>query len=219
MFRKVNLDYGEDIKTVKLPVSATNTVKFPSDYIAYNKIGVKLGDRILCFVKDNTITTHKDDAYTKNPEFFPVANEKFGTYYFYNYDDSRSVDRVGSGNYFLELNGYAHNGVGYFKENTQCQEFQLSSEVRAKDVILEYIYNKYDPDSETLVPTLAADVVKEYIHYQYSRFNDSKNLSQTRDDERKWLDELAKYNMRLSDLSFQGILDVSRRGQHRAPKM
>lgn len=219
MFRKINKDYSENIKTVKLPVSATNTVQFPSDYIAYNKIGIKLGDRIMCFAKDNTLTVHKEDAYTKNNRFFPEANNKFGTYYFYNYDNTRDIDNISSGNNFLEINGYAHNGVGYFKENAKCHEFQLSSEVVAKDVILEYIYNEFDPNSETLVPALAEDVVKEFIHYQYARFSKTTPISKVREEEREYLDELANYNMRLSDISFQGILDASRRGQHRAPKM
>lgn len=219
MFRKINKDYSENIKTVSLPVSATNTVQFPSDYIAYNKMGIKLGDRLMCFQKDNTITVHKDDAYTKNSKFFPEANNQFGTYYFYNYDNTRDVDSTNAGNYFLEVNGYAHNGVGYFKENAMCSEFQLSSEVVAKNVILEYIYNEYDPNSETLVPALAEDVLKEFIHYQYARFSKSISISKVREEEREYLDELATYNMRLSDVSFQGILDVSRRSQTRAPKM
>ena len=219
MFRKLNIDNSEEIKTVSIPVTSKKTVPYPDDYITYSKVGIKLGDRIMCFIKDNTLTTHHDDAFTANPEFFNVANAKFGTFYFYNYNSDRAVGEIDSSAHTLEVNGYAHNGLGYFKPDDKCREFQLSSEVRAKEVILEYISDGIDLDSETFVNAMAVDVIKEYIHYQDARYRKGVSISERRDDERKWLDQLAAFNMRLSDLSFQGILDVSRRSQGNHPKM
>jgi hypothetical protein len=218
MHRTLNIDYSEDIKTVKLPVSATKTVAYPDDYIAYSKLGVKIGDRMMCFVRDNTITFDKEDAYTPNGKFFDKAASFYGNYYFYNYAGDDDVDSFGNMANFVNVNGYAHNGVGYFKPNNECKEFQLSSEVNVKEVLLEYICNSNSPDSETFVNIMAADVIREYVHYQHSRFKKSAGVAQVRDDERKWLDALAKYNMRLSDVSFEGILDASRRSASLRPK-
>ena len=68
--RELNIDHTEDIKTVKLPVSAIKTVAYPDDFITYNKLGVKIGDRLHAFVRDNTITTHHTDRYTANAPFY-----------------------------------------------------------------------------------------------------------------------------------------------------
>jgi len=219
MFKKLNIDYLEDIKTVRLPVTARKTVAYPDDYIAYSKIGIKIGDRILTFNKDNTITNERTDAYTANGNFFQDAQQKFGGvggyYYFYNFNDNSN----GSFGETFEVFGYAHNSVGYFKDDDRCREFVLSSEVGATEVILEYIYNVVCPDSETLVPVMAEDTIKEYIHFQETRFKKGSSLGERAADEKEWLDELSTLNMRLSDLSYQGINDAIRRQETLAPKL
>lgn len=218
MLKKLNLDVLEDIKTVRIPVTARKTVPYPDDYLTYSKIGIKIGDRMACFVKDNTLTRDRDDAYTANSPFYKEAISKFGTdggyYSFYNYTDNNGDFRNN-----FETYGYAHNGIGYFKEDVKCKEFILSSEVGAREVVLEYIYNVINPDSETQVSVMAEDTIKEYIHFQDSRFRAGVSLSKIQMEEKEWLDELANLNMRLSDLSYQGILDVSRRHNTLAPKM
>lgn len=218
MLKKLNLDVLEDIKTVRVPVTTRNTVPYPSDYIVYSKIGIKIGDRLACFVRDNTLTKDRDDLYTKNSPFYTDAVNKFGGdggyYYFYNL-----VNNQGNSLGNLQTYGYAHNGIGYFKEDDSCREFILSSEVNVNEVVLEYIYNVVNPDSETLVPMMAEDTIKEYIHFQDSRFRKGVSLSQRQMDEKEWLDELGNLNLRLSDLSYQGIIDVTRRQATQAPKL
>jgi hypothetical protein len=218
MMKKLNLDVLEDIKTVRIPVTARGTVPFPDDYITYSKIGIKVGDRLYCFNRDNTITKERDDAYSKNGNFYNDAQSKFGGggayHYFYNYNDN-------SGQYAdsIEVYGHAHNNVGYFKEDPECREFILSSEVGATSVVLEYVANVVNPDSETLVPVMAEDTVKEYIHFQHARFSKTVGVGERQLEEKEWLDELSNLNMRLSDLSYQGLLDVMRRQSTLAPKI
>jgi hypothetical protein len=218
MMRKLNLDVLEDIKTVRIPVTARNTVPYPEDFITYSKIGIKVGDRMLCFNRDNTLTKERDDNYTKNGKFYDVAQDVYGGgsgyYHFYNY-----VDNSGTYSDTFETYGYAHNSVGYFKEDPECREFILSSEVSVDSVVLEYIANVVHPDSETLVPVMAEDTIKEYIHFQHARFSKSVGVGERQLEEKEYLEELANLNMRLSDLSYQGIIDTMRRQQTLAPKL
>ena len=206
MLRKLNIDYSEDIKTVRLPVSKKKTVAYPEDYIAYNKIGAKVGDRMLCFVKDSTITSHHEDKYTPNTPFYQETENAITTFQYYNYYG-------GASSYFdyVDVKGYGHNGVGYFTEVDRCKEFQLSSEITSSEVILEYIATNFNPDSETYVPMLAQDTFREYIHWQTSRFGKNIPISKVREDEREFFAELGNYKMRLSDLSYEGLVDAKRR--------
>lgn len=207
-FREMNIDRTQDIKTVEIPVSVIKTVPFPEDYIAYNKLGVKIGDRFMAFARDNTITNHHIDRYTPNSLFVNEARPLV----FNNYYDNPNL----SGENFgyrgtYERYGYAHNGVGYFKPNPICNEFQLSSEITSKTVLLEYVYDNFNPDTETFVTHMMRDVMRQYIHYQYSVFVNNGSLGKRREDEMDYLDSLSTYDKRISDLSFETIMDSLRR--------
>lgn len=217
MLRKLNIDYSEDIKTVKLPISKRKTVSYPDDYIAYNKIGVKIGDRMRYFTRDNTITSHTDNKYTANDAFYKEANNETNSVRFFNYfPDSGSN---GSSYYdYIDIRGYAHNGIGYFTTVDNCKEFQLSSEITAKEVLLEYIATNYNPDSETYVPIIAQDVFREYIHWQSEYHKPNSPYNKIKMAEEEFWREKGNYKMRLSDLSYQGLLDAKRRNATLAVK-
>lgn len=214
MLRKLDIDFSEEIKTKRIRVTKRKTVPYPDDYIIWSKIGVKIGDRLWVMVRDNTITYDKLDKYTPNSSFIPEAQKVIGrTYRFYNYVNDEQGIRG-----YIDQRGYGYNGVGYFQPVDSCKEFQLSSEVKHKEVILEYVSSSFDPDSETFVPITAQDLIRNYIHYQDARFNNTTGMGKTSKEEQEYLDELSQYQMRLSDLSFQGILDVSRRSASLAPR-
>lgn len=207
--RKINIDYSEEIKTIELPVSKRGTVKYPDDYIAYNKVAIKIGDRLWCLTRDNTITSHTPSKYEGNEPFYKEARDKIQPYRFYNYYSSSYNGGDGSGYLdYVDLRGYGYNQRGYFTTVDSCKEFQLSTEISAKKIILEYIAMNFSPDTETLVPIMAQDVYKEYIHWQDARFKSNVSISKVREEEREYFAELGNYNMRLSDLSYEGIMDV-----------
>ena len=58
---------------------------------------------------------------------------------------------------------------------------------------------------------MAQDLFREYINWQVSRFGKNIPISKVREDEREFFAELGTYNMRLSDLSYEGLLDAKRR--------
>ena len=62
-----------------------------------------------------------------------------------------------------------------------------------------------------MVPIPLQDVIRKYIHYQEDYYKKNVPLSTKKELEDDYVDELATYDMRMSDLSYQGILDVSRR--------
>jgi len=197
--RELNIDHTEDIKTVA----------YPEDYITYNKIGVKIGDRLHAFVRDNTITTHHTDRYTANKAFYNEALTQLQSLRFNNYYERSSGTSSGFYNY-VDFEGYAHNGVGYFKPNDKCKEFQLSSDINVREVLLEYVYDNYNPDTETFVTPQLREVIRQYIHFQDAEFRDGSPLAMKRDKELDFLNALSDYDKRISDISYQGILDSLR---------
>ena len=209
MLRILNIDYSQTIRTREIPVTKRKTVPYPEDYIAYNKVGVKVGDRLWVLSPDNSITTHTPSKYDANKPFYEEA-KNVASYRFYNY---YPYTNGVNGSYwdYIDVRGYAHNGIGYFKDVPECREFQLSSDFTGKTIIVEYIATNFEPDTETFVPVLAQDVFREYIHWQEDRFSPNVPLSQVMASDREFFSELGKFNMRMSDLSYDGILDAMRR--------
>jgi hypothetical protein len=209
MLRKLDIDFSETIKTRELPISVKKTVKYPEDYIAYNKVGIKVGDRLRLMTRDNTITSHTPSKYEANSPFYKEVNSTT-SYRFYNYYPYNNG--TGSSFYdYVDVRGYGHNGVGYFTPVDGCREFQISSEVTAKTIILEYIATNYNPDTETFVPILAQDVFREYIHWQDAMHKSNTPVSKIMSADQEFWSELGNYNMRMSDLSYSGIQDALRR--------
>lgn len=211
MLRKLDIDHSETIKTKELPVSAKKTVAYPEDYITYNKIGMKVGDRIWCFHRDTSITSHTPSKYEANPAFHERANA-ISSFRFYNYYPYASGSETSSYFDYIDVRGYAYNGIGYFTTVDNCREFQLSSEIVTDTIILEYIASSYNPDTETFVPIIAQDVFREYIHWQSSRFSSNTSLSEVMANDREFWSELGNYKMRLSDLSYESLQGALRRG-------
>jgi len=53
-------------KCVKLKRNSRNAVPYPDDMLAPIKIGVSIGNRILTFISDNSISLNKDDHNNDN---------------------------------------------------------------------------------------------------------------------------------------------------------
>ena len=206
--REMNIDHTEDVKTVQLPISAIKTVAYPEDYITYNKIGTKFGDRFIAFVRDGTITNHHVDRYSPNPTFYDEA-QTLSFYNFNNVNPNLTGERASFyGTY--DRYGYAHNGFGYFKPNDECKEFQLSSEITSKSILLEYVYNNFNPDTETFVTIMMQEVIRQYVHYQEATFKQGGSIGAKREAEMDFLYALSDYDKRISDISYQGILNSIR---------
>jgi hypothetical protein len=205
MLRKLDIDHSENIVTKELPVSKKKTVAYPEDYI------MKVGDRIWCFERDTSITSHTPSKYEANPAFYERANA-ISSFRFYNYYPYASGSETSSYFDYIDVRGYAYNGIGYFTTVDNCREFQLSSEIKTDTIILEYIASSYNPSTETFVPIIAQDVFREYIHWQSSRFSSNTSLSEVMANDREFWAELGNYKMRLSDLSYEGLQGAMRRG-------
>jgi hypothetical protein len=200
--KKWQVEGAQEVKTIPLQMDSKKAVRFPDDYMGYVKLGIRLNGRIVAFVRDDSIEAncnrdpHGDEVNT--PEYEYKFMNCYGS------DGRRS-----------EIKGYGrnHNGIGYFTVNETQREFQFSSDVKTGTVYLEYISNGFNPNTETLVNTIAAESIRDYIHYCEARFNPRLGdaAAETRERKNTYLESVDGAKAALSNLSLEGILEATTR--------
>lgn len=196
-------DSGFGVKTVELQMDNLKRVFFPSDYIGWTKIATKVGDRMVPFTRDKTIS--RGDLETEVTFREVLSNQFLYRYEFVNYYNS-----LGFYDSF-NLYGSGHNGVGYFNINQQDGYFQFSSDVNTNKVWLEYISDGFDPSTETLVSARAGRLIKEYINYCEAKHKFGSNHGETRARQRDYEQEWMNVKLRTDNLTYEGILDATTR--------
>lgn len=186
--KKWQIDGAQEIKTVALKMDSKKAAKFPNDYMGYTKLGIKKGDRLLAFVRDDSLMTNNDTG-------IPLYE-----YTFVNHAKG-------------ELKGYGSgsNGSSYFTVNENRREFQFTSDLKDCPIYLEYISNGFNPNTETLVNTIAAENIRDYIHYCVARFNPRLGdaAAETRERKNTYLESVDGAKAALSNLSLEGIMEAT----------
>lgn len=210
--RKWNKSSGKMIKTVMIPMDNKRFVRYPKDYLGYCKIGLPIGDRIVTFTKDNSISLHHDTT-TKGSFINQLYGASLNFTYVYDFINFRTTNgQLGA----LIGYGWGHNGVGFYKEG--ANGFQFSSEVKKCSIYMEYISDGFDPDSQTLVNAYAAELIRDYMWYCKARFELGDSHRETKSRYQKYLDEYDDIRAFLSDVSYEGILHATSRAVTLAPK-
>jgi hypothetical protein len=219
-FNDLHFDVLKEIKTVELEMTPWKAIEWPSDYVDWVLIGRRIGGQIAVFTNDNNIALAHD--YETDDDLDPLPNDTLvmteeecvvtsQKYWFFN-SNSHGEDTGG-------LFGLAvkDNGLGYYRINKQRREIQFNPLVTRGSIYLEYISNGYDPCSKTTVNLYAAKLLKLYIHWQRLLYARSSTGAQKQEAERLYWDEFRRVADRLSDLTIEDVLEVSRNSYLASP--
>jgi hypothetical protein len=209
-YRQFHFDHANEVKTVRLTMTAWKAIELPIDFVDWVLIGVEVDYQIRVMTNDNRISLyHPDedeiDGLPDDRSLPSNATEDDTRYFFYNLT-SRGED---SGQlYGLTAND---NGVGYFKMNKERREIQLSPHIDASTPIyLEYISDGYDPCAQTMVNVYAARLIKLFIHWQRHEFSKSSTGMERERAKDMYDKELFKVQSRLCELTAADILEAHR---------
>jgi len=211
LFRVKRDNAYQSLTYIKLKVNERHAVKWPDDMIGYTRIGLPLGNRILDFIPDNSITFNQQDnlkpPYNPNNGYPLVAYDS-------DYDFFAFTNRYYSnGDQFLRGGGQGSYITKRFRANPDAREFQLDGGTYGiTQIYLEYVSNGVKPGSETIVSMDASLALKEWIHYREARFKYGAAAGETKASEQDYLHELSQAIRSQSDLTYNGILDAISQG-------
>ncbi len=221
-FFDFNMDQSRVIVTKKIKLDKVKSAAMPKDYVFWTRVGIRVGDRLVSFQRDSTLTTQRDNDLTPNKPFRTLLSQISDNNIEANsYRDSYTEFLAYSDGFSMFGQTSGGNGTGYFVEHEVfggANRIQFSSDVPSTSIILEYVGTGFNPGAKTTVNSYAAKLIKMYIHYKVAqrKFGESHRETQAR-----WIaygDEIDVVKGRQSDLSYDGILDAISRTYGTGPK-
>ena len=215
--RDWHFDQARQVKTDMVKMTGYKAIKYPKDMVDWVKVGIKSGDRIYTFTRDNSIALHhdcEDGELIDNP---PNQDSVFA--------DPELLGEVG---YFfygnaleLPLYGLAvkDNGLGYYSDHPEQKEIQLATNLPSSTKIyLEYISDGWDPNKETLLHPYAFKLIKLYAHWMNLKYNRSVPRSHVQEAKQEYWDEHDRVSWRMFPLTVEDVLEVSREAFMSSPQ-
>jgi hypothetical protein len=210
-----NFDMAQEIKTVKLPLTAWRAAEWPVDYVDFVMIGVEIDNKIQCFTNDERISLFREDADEDGviddltaPAELPVGSAPNDRLWFWSQINSNGEYKGGM--YGLTVKS---NGVGEFKMNRERREIQFSPFVDGStEIYLEYISNGYNPTTSTVVNVYAAKLLKLYAHWMRLNYSVSATIAQKEEAKRMYYTEYGKVQNRLNPITVADVLECARDG-------
>lgn len=215
-YNDFHFDMANEIKTVKLPLTAWRAAEWPVDYVDFVMIGVEIDNKIQCFTNDERISLFREDADEDGviDDLTAVATQPVGDVlsdrmYFWN-NQLNSNGEYKGGMFGLTVKD---NGVGYWKMNRERREIQFSPFVDGStEIYLEYITNGYNPQVSTVVNVYAAKLLKLYAHWMRLNYSVSATIAQKEEAKRMYYTEYGKVQNRLNPITVADVLECARDG-------
>lgn len=216
--RELKLDVWQDVVTEYLPVTDRKTVILPTSFVDWVKVGVKVGQYIVCLGVNGSLN-HLDrdansDDYVNGLLSQNLPNglnfNSYGGQYFFNYNGS-ALSCIGG---FI--------AKGSFKVHTSgtTKELLLDYDYPHDYVLVEYITDGFEPCGETIVDPYFSDYVKKGVEFEWEK---EKNPNRTEASIRRYgLDLFAaecKVRARKNNLDPQTLLNISRQQTRFTPKI
>jgi hypothetical protein len=217
-----HLDQAKEIKTVQIDLTPYKAAALPDDFVDWTKVGIKCGNTILTFAKDNYMPFPEDndgdnvvDVDEDCPRFdvgdYSVVDANgyslnSFSHYYYNTLNDKGQD---TGNLFGLT--AKDNYQGYFRLNKEREEIQFRSRIlNLETIYLEYISNGYNPCGMSYVHPYAAKLINLYVHWMRKKHNRLSARWQIDDAKTDYWQEHDRVSGRMFDLTAEDILEAWR---------
>lgn len=220
-YRDYMYHIDQEVKTVEITLNQAKKAELPDDYLKWTKVGIRQGDMIYTFIRDedlpNIFDTDSDGNETQHDvvaAWQDIAYDDSQYYTFYNYRGTRLEDEGRLfGRKFLD------NHHGYFKIN-DC-EIQINPRVNlssTQKLYLEYIGDGLDPNKDTFVHPFAHELISLRIHWENMKNNPRLySRGAILDAKENYYEELAKVNTRFTEWDLEEIKDSLYKGYSLTP--
>ena len=148
--KELNFDTVRQIKSIELNLDHKNTVKLPSDYVSFTKIGITDNDGEMNYLgrRDRINLVHgTTSSVTEDKTQHPVFTDNV----------------PGDGLYARFGEGGGNNVNGYYRENLDEGTIEFSE--LSGSVIIEYISDGLAYDLDSRIPKLAEEAMYQHLLY------------------------------------------------------
>ena len=205
--REMGFDLMHRIKTEKLTVDTSlSVVTLPSDFVALTKLGVLGTDGLLySFVENPNLNLLQNQPGDSIPDYM----QGFESYVYRNFISQTSSGRL------YGLGG--GQGSGEYRINFEQNRIELSLNVGASSVIIEYVADEALATSPS-VHIFAEEALRSYIYYRIIERKSNVPANEKARARREYYNERRKANARLKSFGKNDALAMLRRNYKLSPK-
>lgn len=207
-YREFRNHWATEVVTKDITVEKNGEARLPDDYVKFNKIGLRFGDRVEIMYPDPTLARKMDNKYLK-PDSYQGIRVPFFNYW----SNATGLPE--------DLYGYFPNqksvDAGYYKIDESCRRIIVDTSYTSKTVYLEYIGTGYHAHSHTIVHHSGANVIKAYASWK-TEYHKNKASSATRAAYEEYQNEIRLMKQSRSDVTHEGLVYINRKNTHLGPK-
>lgn len=197
--RELTFDVMKSISARRLPVTDYKAVVLPCDFVDWIKVGVEVNQKIQPLVQTSGINRlNKLDAEGNKTLFGTTDTESIvyaGSSWFPGLFDDYGIS---AGRWF----GIGAGSEGdTFKFLPERNEIQLNEALDVDEIVLEYVSDGSGSDAATSIEPYAQKTIEAYIDWMYKLHSRSFNISERREAEREYYQQLRFLRARKSDLN------------------
>ena len=204
--KELNFDTVRQVKTIELSLDHKNTVRLPSDYVSYTKIGIVGGNGemnylgkkdIINFVHGSKSTV--SDSSTEPPVF---------------------TDNIpGDGIWGKYGQGGGNNANGYYRENMEEGTIEFSN--TSGKIILEYVSDGSTGLSgeEIKVHAFAEEALKSYVYWKSIYRKRAINMNEKMIAKKEFYNQKRLARARMQSFNKEEALQTTRKSFKQSPKL
>ncbi len=182
-FQELNFGTINSVKVAYLEMSDINTVKLPSDYVDYYKIGMPIGGEIWNLSINNNILLPRDIDCGEDIRDVIEGGSSISSGYYY-------TPHYSNGTYNTAVFGISGGfRESYYRIDSARGQIIFSSTVPRNEIVLEYKASGIS--AQTMVPRTAINVLSAYVYWR--RLRGKRRDSERREAEREWKEELSQF--------------------------
>jgi hypothetical protein len=205
--REMGFDMLKRIKTTELTVNTTlGTVTLPVDFVGMTKLGVLGSDGLLySFVENPNLNLLKSEPANEIPDYM----QGFDSYVYRNYISQTTNGRL------YGLGG--GQGAGQYRINFEQNRIELSLNVGADSVIIEYVGDEAKATNPS-VNVFAEEALRAYMYYRIIERKSNVPANEKARARQEYYNERRKANSRLKSFGKNDALSMLRRNFKLSPK-
>lgn len=214
------VDNSQNVVTREFPVDVLKRVKLPDDYINYVKIGVRVGDHVLAFLRDEELALYQDTddcgEGVANPNAHPEEDEFFAQNFGGSWWFSNPLNSWGE-----HTGGFYGYGNGRIKNSFTIDNgsIQLSSNITAEAVYMEYVSSSRIYGDDTFVPITAEEACKSYIKWKFASDDRKPNQAVINQRQREYSTNIKIAGRSIKPLTVEEIIYATRSALNMNAKM
>jgi|TARA_Y100001938_G_C8043072_1_gene407283 hypothetical protein len=204
--KELNFDTVRQIKSIELNLDHKNTVKLPSDYVSFTKIGITDNDGEMNYLgrRDRINLVHgTTSSVTEDKTQHPVFTDNV----------------PGDGLYARFGEGGGNNVNGYYRENLDEGTIEFSE--LSGSVIIEYISDgSTDLEGEQIkIHSFAQEALKSYIYWKSIFRKRAINMNEKMLARKEYYNQKRLARARMQSFNKEEALQTTRKAFKQAPKL